>query len=401
MSVYIQDTNFEGSVSLHEALLSAMNNAVEGAGVYAFVTTGGVHLLLENEKFQEFMRRGKYKLIVGIDELTNTKTLTKLRALSSKYEGNLEVFAFLNKNINSSLFHPKFSWFQDENGGYLITSSGNLTEKGLRKNREIFSVEKVSIQELNEAKSLWNDWLESNCNLLKELDDTEVLEQAVKNERFLAFRREGNRNSVNNNDELENIAEVDGELDSINEVVEENDNINTSEILEVEDEDIEAWAFTESDDILVHEIPRNGDRFKQVNFNKSVFNQFFGAQTITEFDNINIFKNVLPDGSVEVTEERPFVKVKSDNYRFELGALAGRTYPSEGRPIGVFIRVATRMFLYTVVMPNNDYFEEVKQYLYKYTTTTRVDRMKVLNANVADTKEHCPSLPFWKLIEIR
>ena len=55
----IQDPSFGGNKLLHEALLEACNNALYGAGAYAYVTSSGVNMLMKDKVFEEFINRGK------------------------------------------------------------------------------------------------------------------------------------------------------------------------------------------------------------------------------------------------------------------------------------------------------------------------------------------------------
>ena len=67
-----------------------------------------------------------------------------------------------------------------------------------------------------------------------------------------------------------------------------------------------------------------------------------------------MLKNVDKSGTLGKTEVRPSVSVSSQNYRFELDAAAGIDYPKDGkRPLGVFVKVSQRDFLYELVMPGD------------------------------------------------
>lgn len=77
----IQDPSFGKNKLLHEALLEACDVALYGAGAYAYVTSSGVSMLMKDKVFEKFMSRGKYHLVVGMDDITNTKTLDSLTEL--------------------------------------------------------------------------------------------------------------------------------------------------------------------------------------------------------------------------------------------------------------------------------------------------------------------------------
>ena len=138
MSLFIQDPSFPSSDLLHDKLIDTFRNAVGGGGAYAFVSRDGVQMLMENADFETMIERGPYTLVVGTDHITNEAALTKLSELKNAHN-NLTVFAFLHEH-NNSIFHPKYSWFRNENGGTLVIGSGNLTVNGLRRNQEAFSI---------------------------------------------------------------------------------------------------------------------------------------------------------------------------------------------------------------------------------------------------------------------
>ena len=98
--------------------------------------------------------------------------------------------------------------------------------------------------------------------------------------------------------------------------------------------------------VLVAEIPGPG-RWTQVSFSKEVFHGFFGAGTIgLEYTDAN--------GTLKHETASAIVK-KSSNYCYELGAAMGLGYPSvsDGRPIGVFLRLELQQFRYGLVMPSD------------------------------------------------
>ena len=107
-------------------------------------------------------------------------------------------------------------------------------------------------------------------------------------------------------------------------------------------------AAESTDEILVAEIP-GGERWKQANFNRSNYEGFFGAKVGSQ--RRIVLRSVSSDGSLGDIESRPSVEVASQNYRFELAAATGLQYPSDGPPIGVFVRLATGQFLYELLLP--------------------------------------------------
>ncbi len=374
MDFYIQDPTYSESYSLHEALLQACEGAYSGGGAYAFVSTGGVKLFLEDDVFEKLASNGVFKLVVGIDEITSERALKKLNDLKNRYDENLEVYAFMH-DTKGSLFHPKFSWFKNARGGILVLGSGNLTEKGLRRNREAFSFIEVNQSEIEEIEKYWNDWLDHNNSYLKPIDDGEVLKKARLNTKIYSRIKA----KVELDIEIEDQEEQEHQITQIK-----------------EDEDIEAWNFGNRDPVLIAEIPNNNVRWKQANFDKNSFVNFFGA--IPGNNDLRIlFRNVLGDGKLADIEVRQSVSVSSHNWRFELGAASGKAYPTNGRPIGIFIRVSTRMFLYIIAMPTDSFYKEIRQFLDMKISTTK-NRMKRYHTTVAELKGECSHLPIWKVI---
>lgn len=368
MNFYFQDPTIPYSYSLHEALLQACTGAQKGGGAYAFVTQDGVKLLLEDNVFRSFVENGSFKLVVGIDEITNEYAIERLKTLKDSYKG-LEIIAFLH-NVTGSLFHPKFTWFKNHQGGVLIVGSGNLTASGLRSNWEAFSLVQVDRKKINEIERDWNKWLDHSKNCLRPLDDKEVIEKTKNN---LRWNRKGGKKQLQLKQKLAMIGGKSG--------------IQVSE-------DVNAWSFTQNNIVFISEIPRSGNRWNQANFDKKTFSQFFGA---TPGDNSQriLLRNVTKEGLLSDIEIRPSVSVKSQNYRFELEAAAGMDYPKEGRPIGIFIRVSTRMFLYYLAMPDDKVYGPLQHFLYQ-NYKGRNDRMKRFLSNVQALQKECNSLPLFQ-----
>lgn len=343
MKLFFQDPGYDKSYTLHEALLKCFTVSNGGGGVYAFVSVEGVKLLLRDDSFTDFIKNGVFTLIVGTDEITNLKTINELKKMVANYP-NLKVLAFLNFN-RGSLFHPKMTWFKTCEGGFVVVGSGNLTQKGLRRNREIFNIVELSEEDMAIIEQQWNDWLKVNKDNLYELDNEKVENRVKEN---VPIRSKITKKLKEKKTPEEVISEID--------IVDDN-------------EDIGAWNFSIDDEVLVTEISNNNARLSQVNFHKEDFLDFFGA--VIGDKNIRILLKHVDDlGTLSDTESRSFVKVQSQNYRIELNAMKGITYPDvekEGRPIGVFIRIANRMVLYALYFPTDALYHDLKIFLYNKT----------------------------------
>ncbi len=369
MNLYLQDPTYSSTYTLHEALLNSCINSSRGGAAYAFVSLGGVKLLLEDKIFSQFMTHSKFKLIVGTDEITSEKALNQLESLTNSYS-NFEVKAFYHK-IANTLFHPKFCWFKKRNGGLLVLGSGNLTEKGLRRNWEAFNVIKVSETEIKNIETQWNEWIFHNSELLKSINDEEVILRVKNNAKIY---RKIKKDIVPNIDSIEEIPA----LDTFND----------------DNEDIEAWQYGEFDSVLIAEIPRASNRWNQANFNKDTFINYFGA---TPGDNSLriLLRSIKTDSSLGDIETRPSISVKSHNWRFELKLAASLAYPDNDRPIGIFIRVSRRMFLYMIAMPNLSYYNEVISYLNSIMPLNN-DNIRRCLTDVQNLRNNCPNLPIWQ-----
>lgn len=366
--LHFQDPYFSGSYTLHEALIDSCSNSIQGKGAYAFATKGGIEILLKDSVFDSLLEKGEYSLIIGIDEITNLASLESLRSIKA-IRPNLIVKAF-DHNNRGSLFHPKLSYFKNpDETGTLIVGSGNLTLGGLRRNREAFSLLQLNFEELQRIEQYWNTWLLQSDGLLKEIDNPDVIRKAKDNQYV-------KRTRITRPDE-----EVDIEIDVPSEGGDE---------IEILHED--GWQFYPDCEVLIAEIPKSGDRWKQANFDIETFKNFFGA---TPGDNSQriLLRNINVDLSLSEIEVRPSVSVASQNYRFELDAASGLSYPNQDkpigvqdRPIGVFVKVTTRMFLYHLYMPDQNLYPEINDWL-QTNWTGRDDRMRRITKRVSQISD--------------
>ena len=150
-------------------------------------------------------------------------------------------------------------------------------------------------------------------------------------------------------------------------------------------------------DVLVAEIPKSGDRWKQANFDLANFINFFGAsQTVARRA---YFFHVRADGTVGHQEVRPAVVVVSQNYRFELDAASGVDYPTNGRPIGVFVRIASRTFIYTLVMPGEPAHVAMNQLLAR-SVPNPGQRMRRVVFSAGQVQAAWGDSPLWRRLSI-
>src|SRR5437588_12814120 len=106
--IRLQDPGADGGYLL-EDLLAASTEATRGGAIYAWANIGGVKSLLWDESFRDFLTRGPFDLVVGLDSITDENAITALMQATAECQ-NLTVRAFLNDT--SALFHSKIAWFE-------------------------------------------------------------------------------------------------------------------------------------------------------------------------------------------------------------------------------------------------------------------------------------------------
>ncbi|GJL85772.1 MAG: hypothetical protein DHS20C02_15470 [Micavibrio sp.] len=339
MSLIIQNPLDPSTSFLHEAILEACDGAVSGAGAFAFATAAGVRLLMEDKTFNSFLASGNFDLVVGIDAVTNLTALNAISKITGVHP-SLNARAFLHEK-KGSLFHPKVCWFRHTDGATLITGSGNLTTSGLRANWEAFSVENLSEEQANDLEQSWSDWLSNVEEQLKELDNGEVVEQATANK--IIRTKKKTTETTEGADEIQ----VEAEIEPIVEDIESEGDVFLPDL---------------ADQVLIATIPNSGNRWKQANFTRENFENFFGVG-LGSHQRVLLY-HVSDDGKVGAEESRPVVSVESNNHRLELDAASNLDYPAgDQRPICVFLRVATRTFWYRLLMPGDANYELVSGYL--------------------------------------
>lgn len=327
MKLCIQDPSWSESEYFLERIIEASLDAKSGGGSFAFASTGGVRLLLEDEAFTRFLSRSPFNLIVGVDAVTNVQTLERLQACCAKHN-KLRVRVFMS-GAREGIFHPKFCWFKTKTKTVALVGSGNLTAGGLRSNREAFTFSRLDQQLGSQLCNTWSSWLDANENRLVAPNDPGVMERARAN-RGTEFPRK----------------------------------VKNPIVVEDGDGGIIVGKPLSLDAVLIAEIPKSGNRWNQANFDLETFQNYFGA-TPGNTQRI-ILSHISTTGVAAPEEVRPSVAVRSHNFRFELEAASGLNYPDDGRPICVFVRVATRTFRYRLLMPGTEAYNSAKSYLGKH-----------------------------------
>ncbi len=298
---------------LLEHLLIESIGAVRGGGIFAWANANGVKSLLEDDVLDEFLLAGNFRLFVGTDSITDPPAIQKLIEISTK-RPRLDVRAFMSPT--SSLFHPKMAWFEHDDHLSLIVGSGNLTMGGLRSNWEAFVVLKLTGKERKDALVKVEDFLTSITDDLLPVTDPRVLERAKRN----------------------------------------TGNERTLRPAATPSPASEGLAYS-VDEVLVTDFTVSVGRTSQANFKRKDYEGFFGALVGSQ-RRISL-RFVDSSGAVGEVESRPSVQAKSRNWRFELDGLKAADLSNSGRPIGVFLRLATGEFVYTVIKPGPPGYAEM------------------------------------------
>lgn len=409
----IQDPSYENSKYLHETLISECVGCVSGAGAYAFATKDGINLLLLDDNFKDFLETGTFTLVVGTDDITNEHSIVSLIELQKKYGSHLVVKAYVH-NGKGSTFHPKFSWFQKNDGGVLVLGSGNLTQKGLRHNREAYNVVQYDESGITEVVDEWNRWFLHSTPFLFDITDPVVLAKAKQNsEKIKAVstaKATVQREHTIKPGEVK-LADIyksqpkdkrTGKKATSKKSlpVPEDQSTPISPAVTDEEIDIDAsyWTINKDSAVLIAEIPKSGNRWKQANFDKSTFEHYFGATCGENGEYRILLKNVNDDGTMDETEIRPSVSVSSQNYRFELEAASDLEYPDGNeRPIAIFAKVSRRDFIYMLLMPEHPSYGEVMAFIGE--TAAPSMKMRRLQYIAGDVETRIPSLALWTRLE--
>ncbi|MEW6619298.1 MAG: phospholipase D family protein [bacterium] len=326
---YIQDPHSQNPHYLIEAIIDQLifPETILWRGIFAFASRPGIGGLLDDPDVRRFLQRGSTDLIIGIDAITDPAALEKLKELENEYE-NFKVKIFYKRM--EGVFHPKIVHFIRNDGTQvIIVGSGNLTHGGLKNNIEAYS---VFISEPGEEVDLGDmeRFLEIHSDSLKEIND-EIIELARQN-RIIRRKRK---------------------------IIEE---VEPEEISEEEKEEIEIIPVEENSKMLVAEVPKAGDRWTQIHFNVDVNRQFFKVQPNSS-ERAYLFEKISPT-KIGQEEVRPVVfSRRNRNIKIEFAAKRDKPYPSDSRPILVVREIGTRIFHYVLLMPRDEGYDEMDNFL--------------------------------------
>lgn len=301
--------------------------------MFAFAGTSGVRALLCDPVVTEYFDERSAHLVVGIDAVTSRAALEALREFEAEYDG-LRVSVF--RNPVRHLFHPKTIRFDHgERQSTFLVGSGNLTEGGLVRHFEAFSILTLEGPARTSAITEWDGFFARQATYLVPIDDA-VLERAEHNV------ASGRRRTPLVDPEA--IAEAEAEEEGSEMAL-----------------DAPRAQLVGDEIVFVGEIPDASGRWQQAHFSKAAVDSVFGVDVDDpeQLRNLRVFlHHVNADGTRDELETRPVVYSSSNaNTRIELGALHGREYPADGRPVLLALATGLRTFDYMVVFPESINYE--------------------------------------------
>ena len=418
MELMIQDPTYAASMRLGEALIDACNKGQDGAGAFAFAEENGIDLFLGDPDFGNYIKTHSYELVVGTDSITDPKAVSRLRAYCKLYH-NLTVYAYVHDS-KKYLFHPKLTWFETSSGGLSIIGSGNLTERGLYHNVEMYSYNALSNTDFAKLKSDWQDWLDYsiNSNLIFDINDP-IIDLAVnlsaaKKMRSFSTPKSSTGTTTAPDPSLVALYKTQPKTTSVRKTVttpipkkakpKKSSTVIATPIPTVAPVVVAptvnpVWTVSSTDRVLVAEVPKSSARWKQINFDKTSFQNYFGATPGGTAGTYRILlKSVDTAGVLGATEPRPSVSVASHNWRFEISAANGLPYPTGGnRPYVVFSEASTRSFIYELLMPGDARYSEVNSYVNNWKRANGVTGIARFITDVSTIKPSTPSLGLWKV----
>lgn len=319
-TLVIQDDNYSGSLHLDELLLDAIPHAQKGAAAFAFATADGLSAIFDSEEFARYCANGHhFDLYLGIDSITDLRALERAKELIDKHDGRLNVRVYYD-STNKGIFHPKTTWFENNEGDGCIAfvGSGNLTHAGLQRNVEIFSWIEQDSESFKQTYNSWNGWIEaaSASGKIHAIDDNVVEERARENgARFKATRNSG-----------------------------------VTKALATLDDDA---LGSDEKSVVISVMPSQRSRgWGQFAMAKEYYSDYFGFDLEGDQSKTGrrvLLKPVYEDGSFgPMVSARGNISQSSHNYRLELAA-ARRVHVNQGdRPVVVFAKTDDRTYLYQV-----------------------------------------------------
>lgn len=382
-----QGYNIEEDSSVGKELIKLFESKIYDnfTCLVAFASYGGVSAL--TRFINEGKVRGmKIKVILGVDQKATSK-----EALEEVLTWNVDARIYHTNSNN--IFHPKVYLFENRDIFTLIVGSNNLTVPGLVQNIECSLLIKDTIDPSSihdDFYRYWKGMLEGTETHLypvtqKLIDD--LFRDKVITSEDLRSKRYDDGTDKKKKTNGKAIIFRNTTIQKFPEGFRPKRLVKVKRVETIMDTTKEVEKSVKiGNAVLIAEIPKAGSRWKQANFSQNVFENFFGAKKGDNSYKVKL-TNITKDGTLGEVVESQSVTVKSKNYRFELRCdETNQPYPSgDDRPIGLFIKEDTQNYMYQVLMPPDNIYKKIKDYLYMETKGQK-GRKDLMRRYIADVE---------------
>ena len=382
-----QGYNIEEDSSVGKELIKLFESKIYDnfTCLVAFASYGGVSAL--TRFINEGKARGmKIKVILGVDQKATSK-----EALEEVLTWNVDARIYHTNSNN--IFHPKVYLFENRDIFTLIVGSNNLTVPGLVQNIECSLLIKDTIDPTSVHDDFYRYWkgmLERTethlYSVTQKLIDDLFRDKVITSEDLRSRRYDDGADKKEKSKERATSFQ-NATIQKFPEGFRPKRLVKIKQVETIKDATKEVEKSIKiGNAVLIAEIPKAGSRWKQANFSQNVFENFFGAKKGDNSYKVKL-TNIKKDGTLGEVVESQSVTVKSKNYRFELRCdETNQPYPSgDDRPIGLFIKKDTQNYMYQVLMPSDDIFKKIKDYLYMETKGQKV-RKDLMRRYIADVE---------------
>lgn len=351
----------------------------------AFASYGGVSAITKYIK--DGKAKGmKIRVILGVDQKATSK-----EALEEVLAWNVD--ARIYHTSSNNIFHPKVYLFENRDIFTLIVGSNNLTVTGLVQNIECSLLIKDTIDPSSvhdEFYQYWKGILDGTETHLYSLTQ-KLIDDLYKDKIITSEEQRSQRYDIGTDKKEGNKKEAikfkKAQIQKFPEDFRPKRLVKIKQVKTTRNATKEVEKSVRIDNaVLIAEIPKSGNRWKQANFSQDIFVDFFGATKGNNSYKVKL-TNIKKDGTLGEIIESQSVTVSSKNYRFELRCdETNQPYPSgNDRPIGLFVKVDAQNYMYQVLMPSDNAYKKIKDYLYLETANLK-GRTNLMRRHVADVE---------------
>ena len=382
-----QGYNIEEDSSVGKELVKLFESKIYNSFtcLVAFASYGGVSALTNYIK--EGKANGmKIKVILGVDQKATSK-----EALEEVLTWNVDARVYHTNSNN--IFHPKVYLFENRDIFTLIVGSNNLTVPGLVQNIECSLLIKDTIDPSSVHDDFYRYWkgildgTETHLYPVTQKLINGLYEDRVITSEEMRSKRYDDGTDKKESTKKEAISFKKAPIQKFPEGFRPKRLVRVKQVKTTKKTTEEFEKSVRIDNVvLIAEIPKAGSRWKQANFSQDVFEDFFGAKKGDNSYKVKL-TNIKKDGTLGEVTESQSVTVKSKNYRFELRCdETNQPYPSgTDRPIGIFVKENAQNYLYQVIMPSDEVYKKIKDYLYLETANQK-GRKDLMRRHIADVE---------------